>query len=234
MKGAVLIIGSLLWENEENALNVEQGKLRSKWRQKLDFEKKIAVNVPIRYGRKSQSKRCTYTMIFSNSVTNLGTAFIVPFRKEIKVYEEFKLQALELSVAEGISTKQYQNRLFASWGSIGVLFNKSKDKQLNSIKKKWNREFSSIQNSDYKIGTEEPSILKNGELNFHFVIPEYIDYVFATPVKPNISEYPTNDRIIKAIIESKPRYDTYVKENFKNGIRIEGDTEIINELNRNE
>ena len=29
MKGAVLIIGSLLWENEKNALNSIQGKLRS-------------------------------------------------------------------------------------------------------------------------------------------------------------------------------------------------------------
>lgn len=230
MKGAVLIIGSLLWENEENALNVEQGKLRSSWRKKLDLDKKMAISVPIRYGRKSKSKRCTYTMILSNSVSNFGTAFIVPFKKEINGYEELRNQALEFSVAEGISNKRNPNRLTASWGTVAIIFNKSKEKQWDAIKKKWHQEFSSFKNSDYKIGNEEPSIQQNGELNFQFEIPEDIDYVFATPIMPNISEYPTNERIIEAIIESKPRYDTYVKENFKNGIRVQGDEEIIRQI----
>lgn len=230
MKGAVLLIGSLLWEDEENALNAERGKLRSNWRQKLDLDKKIAVNVPIRYGRKSKYRRCTYTMIFSNSVSNLGIAFIVPFKIEIEGYKELKHQALELSEAEGISTKQNPNRLTASWGTVGILFNKSKEKQWDTVKKEWHQEFSSFKNCDYKIGSEEPSIQKNGELNFQFEMPEDIDYVLATPVTPNISEYPTNDRILEAIIESKPRYDTYVKENFKNGIRVQGDEEIIGQI----
>ncbi|MBK5214847.1 MAG: hypothetical protein JJE55_14440 [Flavobacteriaceae bacterium] len=230
MKGAVLIIGSLLWENEKNALNSIQGKLRSDWRKKLDLEKKIAVNVPIRYGRKSTSRSCTYTMIFSNSVSDFGTAFIVPFKNEIEGFEELKHQALELSEAEGISTEKHPNRLKASWGSVGVLFNKSKEKELDSIKRKWHQEFNFFKNSDYKIGKEEPSIKNNGELNFPFKIPENIDYVFATPVVPNISEYPTNEKIIEAIIESKPRYDTYIKENFQNGIRVQGDEEIIRKI----
>jgi len=52
MKGAVIIIGSLLWENEENALNKEQGLIRAEWRKCLNLERKVSVVVPIRYGRK--------------------------------------------------------------------------------------------------------------------------------------------------------------------------------------
>lgn len=233
MQGAVLVIGSLLWENETNSLNLDQGKLREKWRKNLDLEKKIALEVPIRYGRKSNSKRCTYTMVFSNSVSNLGTAFIIPFQKVTENYEELKNQALELSEAEGISTRKYPKRLIASWGSIGISFNEKSDNQIEQIKNKWHQEFSSFDNKDYKIGNEQPSIKNNGELNFKLNIPKEIDYVLATPVKPNISEYPTTKRIYEAIIESNPRYDTYVKENFNNGIRVYGDEVIIKNLIKN-
>lgn len=232
MKGAVLLIGSLLWENEKNSLNKKQGKLRASWRENLELENKIKIKVPIRYGRKSTSKKCTYTMIFSNSTSVLGTAFLIPFKKETSNFEEFKSQALELSVAEGISTKKYPNQLEASWGAVGVSFNKSQGNRFDKIKKLWHHEFTSFENKDYKIENEneQPSIQKNGELNFEFEIPEDIDYVFATPVKPNISGYPTIEKVIEAIIESQPKYDTYVKENIKNGIRVENDEIILTQL----
>ncbi len=230
MQGAVLVIGSLLWENEINTLDPKQGKLRDNWRKNLDLEKKVAIEVPIRYGRKSTSKRCTYTMVISNSVPNLGTAYVIPFKKETENFDELKNQALELSEAEGISTTKYPKRLIATWGAVGIFFNETQEKQFQGIKNKWHQEFASFKNTDYKIGNEQPSIRENGELNFKFKVPEEIDYVFATPVKPNISEYPTTDRIVEAIIESSPRYDTYVKENFNNGIRVHGDEEIMKKI----
>lgn len=230
MKGAVLVIGSLLWEDETNSLNESQGKLRVAWRENLDLENRITVKVPIRYGRKSSSRKCTYTMIFSNSQTNLGTAFIIPFKKETKSFDEIKYQALELSEAECISTNKYPNRLKASWGAVGIAFNRNKGNSLDEIKENWHKEFNSFKNDEYKLDDELPSIQQNGELNFDFIIPEGIDYVFATPVKPNISEYPSIGRVVESILESKPRYDTYVIENLNNGIRTESDEEIIKQL----
>jgi hypothetical protein len=176
------------------------------------------------------SKRCTYTMVISNSVTNLRTAYIIPFKKETENFEELKNQALELSEAEGISTTKCPKRLIAPWEAVGITFNETEEKQFEEIKNKWHQEFASFENTDYKIGNEKPSIQENGELNFEFNVPEDIDYVFATPVKPNMSEYPSTDRIVEAIIESSPRYDTYVKENFNNGIRVHGDEEIIGKI----
>jgi len=227
MKGAVLVIGSLLWEDENNSLNKFQGKLRSDWRKSLDIKNKIQLRVPIRYGRKSSSKRCTYTMIFSNSQVKLGTAFLIPFHKVSLDFVDIKKQALELSIAEGISIRKYPNRLIASWGAVGIALNNNSENDLGVIRKCWEKEFESFKNGGYQIGEEIPSIKENGELNFEFKIPEGIDYVFATPVKPNISEYPSADKVVEAILESSPRYDTYVKENYHNGIRTEGDIEIV-------
>jgi len=225
MKGAVIIIGSLLWENEENALNKEQGLIRAEWRKCLNLERKVSVVVPIRYGRKSSSKRSTYTMVFSNSVETLGQAYLIPYKKNSKNFAEIRKQAIQLSIAEGISTKKYPNRLKASWGAVSVSFNKKKN--LSELKENWKNEFQNFKNDGYRIGSEKPSITKQGELNFQINLSDDIDYVFATPVKPELTEYPTIERVAEAIIESKPTYDTYVKENYSNGIRVSSDERLI-------
>ena len=225
MKGAVIVIGSLLWENKENALNKKQGLIRTEWRKSLDLDNKISIKVPIRYGRKSSSKRCTYTMVFSNSVETIGKAYLIPFKETSKDFATLREQAMRLSIAEGISTDKYPNRLKASWGSVAMSFNRNKD--FSELKKQWHSEFKEFDNDGYRIGTEKPSITLKGELNFEINLPDDIDYVLATPVKPELNEYPNIEKIADAIIESKPRYETYAKENFKNGIRVENDEKLI-------
>jgi hypothetical protein len=225
MKGAVIVIGSLLWENKENALNKKQGLIRAEWRKSLDLDNKISIKVPIRYGRKSSSKRCTYTMVFSNSVKTLGKAYLIPFKEFTKDFANLREQAIQLSVAEGISTDRCPNRLKASWGAVAINFNRNKD--FSTLKKQWYNEFINFENDEYRIGTEKPSITLKGELNFEIKLPDDIDFVLATPVKPELNEYPNIEKIADAIIESKPRYDTYVKENFENGIRVENDEQLI-------
>lgn len=93
MKGAVLIIGSLLWDNGNN---------RDIWRNdNLNIDNKIPVFAPIRYGRKSEK---SYTMVFSKELedsNNLGTAFVVPFKEEIKSFKELLNQVRSLSRVEG-------------------------------------------------------------------------------------------------------------------------------------
>lgn len=225
MKGAVIVIGSLLWENKENALNKKQGLIRAEWRKCLDLDNKISFKVPIRYGRKSSSKRCTYTMVFSNSVKTLGKAYLIPFKESSKDFTNLREQALQLSIAEGISTDRYPKRLKASWGAVAITFNRNQD--FSELKKQWHNEFKEFDNDGYRIGTEKPSITLKGELNFKIKLPDNIDYVLATPVKPELNEYPNIEKIADAIIESKPRYETYAKENFKNGIRVENDELLI-------
>jgi hypothetical protein len=224
MNGAVLLIGSLLWENEENSLDKTMGKIRVDWRKELDVENKIQVNVPIRYGRVSSTKMNTYTMVFSNSVYNFGTAYIVPFKNVSNNFTDIKNQALRLSIAEGISTQKYPNRLISTWGAVGITFNNVSE----IIKNSWHNEFKKFDNQKYGLGNETPTIKPNGELNFYFKIPNDIDYVFATTIQPNVLKYPTDKEIINIINETK--YDTYIKENFNNGIRVDNDDYIIKNI----
>ncbi|NPD45717.1 hypothetical protein [Lentimicrobium sp. S6] len=231
MKGAVILIGSLLWENEKNALITSQGKLRAKWRNNLDLENKIEIKVPIRYGRLSGSKKNTYTMVFSNSETNLGSAFLIPFKEEAFNFAQIKKQALELSEAEGISTNKHLDRLYSTWGVIAISFNDKKKEALETIRQKWHNEFKEFSNSDYKLKKETPTVTKDGELNFNINLPDNIDYVFATNTTPSLPDYPSVKKIVEAINNSKPHYDTYVMENFNHGIRVNNDIEIINLIN---
>ena len=57
LNGGVLIIGSLLWDVD---------KIRERWRDNfLDMKRKLPVAAPIRYGRVSSERKCTFTMVFS-------------------------------------------------------------------------------------------------------------------------------------------------------------------------
>ncbi|MGA2681849.1 MAG: hypothetical protein ABSF44_08630 [Candidatus Bathyarchaeia archaeon] len=86
MKGGVLVIGSLLWDDSEN---------RVRWREKnLDIESKFQVYLPIRYGRLSSTRNNTYTMVFSNKCYSknygLGKGWIIPIAAEIDSFDDLK------------------------------------------------------------------------------------------------------------------------------------------------
>lgn len=230
MKGAVILIGSLLWEDTYNSIEKDKGQIRKEWRESLDISAKSLIEVPIRYGRISSTRRNTYTMVFSNSIETLGKAFIIPFKNETYTFEEVKFQALGIAKAEGISNKKNPDRLITNWGAIGMAFNSKNEDKLLEIRSKWHKEFQDFDNKFYGIKGETPTIQKNGELNFRLEIPNEIDYVFATTVIPEPKKYPNIEEIVDAVENSNPRYDTYIKENFNHGIRVFGDEEILLKL----
>lgn len=233
MNGAVLLIGSLLWETEDNSIKEELGKAREEWRRNLLMDQKFEIKVPIRYGRKSSKRMCTYTMIFSNSVQELGTAFIIPFNEKKYVgsdLEILKKQAFELSIAEGISKIKDPEKISTLWGCVGIYFNEATGKDYDELREFWKSLYKGFDNKNYKLGDEIPSITINGELNFRLGIPKDIDYVIASSTIPNISNYPNSKQIINSILETNPRYDIYFLENVKHGIRVFDDTEVLKEL----
>ena len=68
----VLVIGSLLRDSKHH---------RASWRrQRLDLDAAHLVRVPIRYGRRSTRRGCSYTMVFSSGLNGrrLGRATVVP------------------------------------------------------------------------------------------------------------------------------------------------------------
>lgn len=75
LNGGVLIIGSLLWDDKKQT--------RKDWRKSfLKIDDKVKIPAPIRYGRISTSRCCTFTMVLSqecNDKDKLGKAFFCPF-----------------------------------------------------------------------------------------------------------------------------------------------------------
>ena len=120
MKGGVIIIGSLLWQDNLNG----NDNLRKKWRDTyLDIQQKVLVKLPIRYGRYSL-KSNTYTMVFSNNCAKnktLGTGYIVPLkRKPIQNIETIIDEAEKMSEAEGMN-KNFIAGNSEKWGVMAII-----------------------------------------------------------------------------------------------------------------
>jgi len=245
LQGGILIIGSLYWENETNAVNKVLGKLREDWRIKeLNIEEKIPVRCLIRYGRKSSSRYDTYTMLFSNSCPKLGSAILVPFKDTIPVEKDFKGLADQVStvaLVEGIREATEINS-FKKWGMVALkimpsLINSDPDvaKQLKDWWAGLHR--GSIDENPYRIsGLERSSVTNEGFLNIEVFSEDDLkpfDYILATPVVPGISAYPTGKVIADAMNKSTPKYHTYFLENIKAEIRTFQDEEIIENISDN-
>lgn len=237
LKGGVLIIGSLLWQDHLNEVGDD---IRKTWRANhLLTEQKIMVKVPIRYGRYSAKSRI-YTMTFSKAVTQkkLGTAYFVPFRNEnLLNTEQLHQEAIALSAAEGMN-----NNFVANWGAVlGVAINEQKiDKKSKVVLTNFWRDKLSANNNfhheTFKINKSESSCIKaNGILNFKWIRPvdsrqqkslDSYDFFMATATKP--TDYPSLKTLAENVKNDKTRY--YFIENYKNGITTFQDIPILNQL----
>lgn len=246
IKGGVILIGSLLWEtrvlNPFSKKEKDLAELRQNWRnQYLDLDNQILGTMPIRYGRCSNSRNCTYTMVFSRSClkTNKGVAAIVPFKgnKVYSIEDNFKRMAFKLAEVEGISNNS-NKKLIKSWGCIALYIN-PKSKYVEKIKSMWDElkkseeDYANIENANFQIdGREENRTLLNDDytLSDDFNIGTELDFLFLTYIKPanknNANKnYPTSRDIASEIIRSG--YDTYFKQNIKSGITTFQDEDIL-------
>ena len=112
MKLGVLIIGSLYWDDKPH---------RNKWRrERLCVDSQQHVKAPIRYGRLSHSRGCSYTMVFSASLSEeqFGQAIVVPFKSKDLISE-----AECLWTAERPPNKKPNGRISADWGRVALVEN---------------------------------------------------------------------------------------------------------------
>ena len=110
----VLMIGSLFWDKCR--------KHRKEWRRsRLDLDAARHVKVPIRYGRRSESRACTYTMVFSMRLAQTGEfghGIVVPCKSHDLLEE-----AVCLWTAEKACGNNPQCAISAKWGCVAVLEN---------------------------------------------------------------------------------------------------------------
>ncbi|MBI5473966.1 MAG: hypothetical protein HY961_16630, partial [Ignavibacteriae bacterium] len=220
LNGGVLIIGSLLWDDAQ---------LRKEWRQSsLDLSGKQSVAAPIRYGRISESRHLTYTMVFSSSVPDHGIAQAVPFRNSIKSFAELESQVQSLARAEKLK-KKVTNPYFWKWGCVGILLNPvadSKAELLTSILENWPKKFGGFNNVDFCVNSEQRSIDKQGMLQIGWPTGLSWDFLLATVVKPEVSDnvYPDADGIVAAM--NNAACYNYFLNNKQHGISTFQDEDI--------
>jgi hypothetical protein len=107
----ILAIGSLYWDDNPN---------REAWRiSRLDRTAEFTINVPIRYGRKSETRGNTYTMVYSRSC-QLGQAKACRCSNDVASSGDLIAEAEQLWAAER-SAPQTNGRISANWGAVAVL-----------------------------------------------------------------------------------------------------------------
>ena len=237
LKGGVIIIGSLAWDDHLD--RKASDNLRKAWRKQYLSDTATVTKVPIRYGRESEKRGDTYTMIFSKSCEDsLGQGLIRPFNSDIISFEGLQLQAIALAGAEGIY-KKGNLRLTSSWGSIGLLINPNlieKDfasKEL--IQKNWSDIYytynATFIAANYKMSDEEISpITDKGFLNINWQeeMKDY-DILLATPVVPKPKFFLSSFDIAKRMIDKHNQ--EYFQKNLEYSIKTFQDGEILINLN---
>lgn len=232
LKGGVIIIGSLIWEDHLNSKKADN--IRKEWRKQNLIDNPTLTKVPIRYGRESQTREDTYTMIFSKSCeVNLGQGLILPFNQDIITFEGLERQAIALAIAEGIY-KAENLRLTSSWGSVGLLINAELNEtdfaSKELIQKKWTDIYRSYSDTfiadSYKIMDENSSpITQDGFLNISWQTEmNAFDLLIATPVMPKPKSLLHANDIAQRMIDKK--YQTYFQSNKKHKIATAADDEI--------
>jgi len=226
LKGGVIIIGSLLWQDNL----YDNDRIRLDWReQHLDMDNKIYIKAPIRYGRKSKDN--IVTMVFSNRMRRKkGFCYVVPFKRTIHNIDELICEALALSCAEGMNGNFVKN-----WGVLTYLFNDSLID--DSVKKEIVKVFRIRKNinfdiDDYKLDREKSCVTKSLKLNIDWPIPvieedkaklNEFHFLLATATKPTNPAIKIHD-IAKMVKSDKKR--RYFINNLINGIITSEDFEI--------
>ena len=222
LQGGVLIIGSLLWDDNNG---------RTQWRtQRLNIDNAKPVAVPIRYGRFSND-RGAYTMVFSKLCYRhkvLGRGVIVPFTRSIATFDDLKSEAEHLDTAEGMNGNW-------EWGAIGLLKNPS-SRLTGDFLEQWKRYFREQSLRYQAFGSQTPSempaLSPDGFLNLRWPLKNNsvkYDFLLATPTKPriqnyyNVKRYPSAEEIAALVPTDATRY--FIK-NILHGIRTSEDVSI--------
>lgn len=250
IKGGVITMGSLFWENGRNCLkdktkldcngrikSVELAKYRTEWRDE-NFEKsdsdETRIRLPIRYGKKSDTRKDTYTMVFSREYLNRDCfARIIPFKNEIDFQRNGTLveQTRKMAKAEGITDRQGNVHLAMDWCVMAIWIKPNatftqylKTEWLsivnppnNHFRKKNNPQQSDRNATDYS-GHNDLVLLNNDFELIDVPINCSFDFLLLTYTKPT-SPYPADaETIANAINHKNSRYNSYLSRNIKNDI----------------
>lgn len=210
MRAGILIVGSLLWDRRCE---------RDAWRRsRLAIDRAVHVKVPIKYGRRSESRANTFTMTMSID-GGPGQAIIVPCRTMLAGARALLDEAEELWQAEQPGAQV--GSISASWGCVGVRFHD--EPPPSDWSTAWAERFHAKAapvapvNGDGLLGIPWPLASANGAID--------ADVILATATKAE-KDRPRPEDIADAWVNQNQGHERYFFENVRHGIRTPEDAEI--------
>ena len=231
----VLIIGSLYWDRACH---------RTNWRRdRLDQCRGRHVRVPIRYGRRSKTRGCSYTMVFSSGLgaDDYGRAIVVPCSQRARNVADVVDEAVCLWTAETPQGKNSQGRVSAEngWGCVGLLPNPERPLPAD-VRAGWKQQVS----REPRYGrlnaadNEDAAVDESGFLTIPWPESEdgsglEVDVLLATATNPTIDggDYPSAQQVADAWNSRDGRdYVDYFCKNRAYGIKTFQDDSIQERL----
>jgi hypothetical protein len=216
LRCSVLIVGSLLWKEDETGI-------RAAWRgNRLDLVAATPVEAHLRYGRRSQGWGDTFTMILDEMAPG-GQALLAPCKASVHSFEDLLDEVRWLWSAE--DNKPPSNRFHKSWGCVAALF--GPNVAAAGLPEQWKDHFQTakpaLPDAVDKAGLLSipwPNI-SGGEM------VRGTDIILATATTPRPADRrPSPQEIAKAWIDQNAGHERYFLENLRHGIRTGDDAEI--------
>ena len=229
----ILIIGSLYWDTEN---------YRSRWRnQRINRSAQKKVKAPIRYGRRSQTRGDSYTMVISDGpgleMASYGTAFFVPCRRNTYTIDDIVEEAEFLWSAETNSSTP-NGRISANWGCVALALNSACPTR-RELGDGWAARVASEQHSD-RAKDERSAVTASGLLNISW--PEHddgtpleADALLATVTRPTLvhGDFPSAKLIAGAwMTEAGRNHVDYFHRNREHKIITFQDEQISQHLGK--
>lgn len=210
MRGGVLIIGSLFWEEKRE---------RGNWRRaRLDMSRAKLITVSIHYGRRSTSRANTFTMVFTPERAR-GQAIVVPFKNQSANVDCVIAEAQALWKAEQPATAPGQ--INAEWGCVGLLLRDTASQ--SELAASWSRFFRA--NAMPISPTNENGLLEFPWPNDVYGRPIALDFLLATATKRE-RVWPTAKHVADSWCDQSKGYEEYFLQNVRCGIRTSEDNLI--------
>ena len=239
LKLGILIIGSLIWDSTD---------VRRTWRaNRLNLPSRTWVPAPIRYGRRSQSRGSSYTMVFSRGLHAdwLGQAIVVPCRGGVSSTRDLVDEAQWLWAAERNCSRC--GCVSGDWGCVSVVENENR-KLPSALRQGWTQHVSGRPGYGRMCGPggEQSAVGEDGFLAIPWPLEGSdleLDLLLSTTTKPvNEATYPDADVIAEAWsprgdkneeLKQGSHYIEYFLNNRAHGITTFQDVAIEGHLRRN-
>ena len=231
MRLGILIIGSLFWD---------PSRPRCRWRQaRVGCQGLRQVRVPIRYGRKSETRGDTYTMVFASSCSvreRLGTGLVVPARAQCCEPEHLIEEAEHLWAAE--RDTDAVGGICGEWGKVMIKAGPTLDPE-NPMLQGWQARigacgaaYTGLPTAESELPILDPSTgmasldwptdVETGAALSGF------DLLLMTATKPTLvdAQYPTPKQIAEAWHLDSKGHVVYFHNNRHHGITTFQDAEL--------